>query len=146
MIDGLFFLGFIGAALAGLFAVIQAQKVKKYSEGNEKMQKIAESIRSGANAYLKQQCRTVFSVFIVVFILLLAIVLISDGQMLSIFTPFAFVTGGVFSMLAGLIGMKVATNSNARTAQAASESLHNGLRVAFSGFFYFASAFPSMTP
>lgn len=132
MIDGLFFLGFIGAALAGLFAVIQAQKVKKYSEGNEKMQKIAESIRSGANAYLKQQCRTVFSVFIVVFILLLAIVLISDGQMLSIFTPFAFVTGGVFSMLAGLIGMKVATNSNARTAQAASESLHNGLRVAFS--------------
>ena len=48
MIDGLFFLGFIGAALAGLFAVIQAQKVKKYSEGNEKMQKIAESIRSGS--------------------------------------------------------------------------------------------------
>ncbi len=48
------------------------------------------------------------------------------------FTPFAFVTGGIFSMLAGFIGMKIATNSNARTAQAASESLNKGLRVAFS--------------
>ena len=132
MIDSLFFLGFIGAAIAGLFAVIQAKKVKNYSEGNVKMQKIAESIRSGADAYLRQQYKTVFGVFIVVFALLLAIVLISDGKMLSVFTPFAFITGGVFSMLAGLIGMKVATNSNARTAQAASESLNNGLRVAFS--------------
>ena len=132
MIDSLFFLGFIGAAIAGLFAVIQAKKVKNYSEGNVKMQKIAESIRSGADAYLRQQYKTVFGVFIVVFALLLAIVLISDGKMLSIFTPFAFITGGVFSMLAGFIGMKVATNSNARTAQAASESLNNGLRVAFS--------------
>ena len=52
--------------------------------------------------------------------------------MLSKFTPFAFVTGGIFSMLAGFIGMKIATNSNARTAQAASESLNKGLRVAFS--------------
>lgn len=132
MIDSLFFLGFIGAAIAGLFAVIQAKKVKNYSEGNVKMQKIAESIRSGADAYLRQQYKTVFGVFTVVFALLLAIVLISDGKMLSVFTPFAFITGGVFSMLAGLIGMKVATNSNARTAQAASESLNNGLRVAFS--------------
>ena len=56
----------------------------------------------------------------------------SGGEMLSRFTPFAFVTGGVFSMLAGFIGMKIATNSNARTAQAASESLNKGLRVAFS--------------
>lgn len=132
MIDNLFFLGFIGAAIAGLFAVIQAKKVKNYSEGNVKMQKIAESIRSGASAYLRQQYKTVFGVFTVVFALLLAIVLISDGKMLSVFTPFALITGGVFSMLAGLIGMKVATNSNARTAQAASESLNSGLRVAFS--------------
>ena len=132
MIDNLFFLGFIGAAIAGLFAVIQAKKVKNYSEGNVKMQKIAESIRSGASAYLRQQYKTVFGVFTVVFALLLAIVLISDGKMLSVFTPFAFITGGVFSMLAGFIGMKVATNSNARTAQAASESLNSGLRVAFS--------------
>ena len=52
--------------------------------------------------------------------------------MLSQFTPFAFLTGGIWSMLAGFIGMKIATNSNARTAQAASESLNKGLRVAFS--------------
>ncbi|MFR4335902.1 MAG: sodium/proton-translocating pyrophosphatase [Lawsonibacter sp.] len=53
-------------------------------------------------------------------------------EMLSQFTPFAFLTGGIWSMLAGFIGMKIATNSNARTAQAASESLNKGLRVAFS--------------
>ena len=52
--------------------------------------------------------------------------------MLSKFTPFAFLTGGIWSMLAGFIGMKIATNANARTAQAASESLNKGLRVAFS--------------
>lgn len=86
------------------------------------MQKIAASIRSGANAYLKQQYSAVFKVFIIVFALLLVIVLVSGGQMLSVFTSFAFVTGGIFSMLAGFIGMKIATNSNARTAQATSES------------------------
>ena len=96
------------------------------------MQKIAASIRSGANAYLKQQYTTVFKVFVVVFIILLAIAFGSGGKMLSKYTPFAFVTGGVFSMLAGFIGMKIATSSNARTAQAASESLNKGLRVAFS--------------
>ena len=53
-------------------------------------------------------------------------------QKVMSYTPFAFLTGGIWSMLAGLIGMKIATNSNARTAQAASESLNRGLRVAFS--------------
>ena len=96
------------------------------------MQKIAASIREGANAYLKQQYTTVFKVFLAVFVVLLAMAFGTDGKMLSKFTPFAFVTGGVFSMLAGFIGMKIATNSNARTAQAASESLNKGLRIAFS--------------
>lgn len=132
MLENLFCLGFIGAAIAGLFAVVQAKKVMSYSEGTDKMQKIALSIREGADAYLKQQYNAVFKVFAVVFIILLAIAFASDGQMLSKFTPFAFVTGGIFSMLAGLVGMKIATNSNARTAQAASESLNKGLRVAFS--------------
>ena len=130
--ENLFWIGFIGAIIAGLFAVTQAKKVMTYSEGTEKMQKIAASIRAGANAYLKQQYTTVFKVFVVVFIALLIIAFASGGKMLSKFTPFAFVTGGVFSMLAGFIGMKIATNSNARTAQAASESLNKGLRVAFS--------------
>ena len=130
--ENLFWIGFVGALIAALFAWMQAKRVLSYSEGSERMQKIAASIRSGANAYLKQQYTTVFKVFVVVFIILLAIAFGSGGKMLSKYTPFAFVTGGVFSMLAGFIGMKIATSSNARTAQAASESLNKGLRVAFS--------------
>ena len=127
-----FWIGFLGAVIAGLFAIVQAKKVLSYSEGTEKMKKIASSIRQGANAYLKHQYTTVAKVFAVVFVILLIIAFASNGQMLSKFTPFAFVTGGVWSMLAGFIGMKIATNANARTAQAASESLNRGLRVAFS--------------
>ena len=103
-----------------------------YSEGTEKMQKLAASIREGANAYLKRQYTTVLKVFAIVFVVLLVIAFASGGKMLSKFTPFAFITGGIWSMLAGLVGMKIATSSNARTAQAASESLNKGLRVAFS--------------
>ena len=130
--EDLFWIGFVGAAIALLFAWLQRSRVMSFSEGNEKMRKIAASIREGANAYLKHQYTTVFKVFLVVFILLLIIAFGSGGKMLSQFTPFAFLTGGIWSMLAGLIGMKIATNANARTAQAASESLNRGLRVAFS--------------
>ncbi len=130
--EKLFWIGFLGAAVAGLFAFVQAKKVLSYSEGIERMRKIAANIREGANAYLKHQYTTVFKVFAAVFAVLLVMAFASGGEMLSRFTPFAFVTGGVFSMLAGFIGMKIATNSNARTAQAASESLNKGLRVAFS--------------
>ena len=128
----LFFVGFIGAILALVFAGIQRKKVMSFSEGNDKMVKIASSIREGANAYLKRQYTTVAIVFVVVFVVLLVMAFATGGNMLSKFTPFAFLTGGIFSMLAGLIGMKIATNSNARTAWAASESLNRGLRVAFS--------------
>lgn len=127
-----FIIGFIGAMIAGVFAVAQARKVMACSEGNEDMVRIASAIRQGANAYLKQQYLTVFKVFVIVFVLLAAMAFCSHGKMLSVYTPFAFLTGGIWSMLAGLIGMKIATNSNARTAQAASESLNRGLRVAFS--------------
>ena len=130
--DNLFWIGFVGAVVAGLFAVLQAKKVMGYSEGTEKMQKLAASIREGANAYLKRQYTTVLKVFAIVFVVLLVIAFASGGKMLSKFTPFAFITGGIWSMLAGLVGMKIATSSNARTAQAASESLNKGLRVAFS--------------
>ena len=128
----MFWIGFLGFALAIVFAVMQAKKVMRYSEGTEKMQKIAASIRAGANAYLKQQYTTVAKVFAVVFVILLVMAFATGGSMLSKFTPFAFLTGGLWSMLAGLIGMKIATNANARTAHAASESLNKGLRVAFS--------------
>ena len=127
-----FILGFLGSILALGFSVIQRRRVLSVSEGNERMQKIAAAIRSGANAYLKHQYTTVFKVFGIVFVLLLVLAFASGGRMLSRVTPFAFLTGGIFSMLAGYIGMKIATNSNARTANAASESLNKGLRVAFS--------------
>ena len=130
--ENLFWIGFVGAVIAGVFAILQAKKVLGYSEGTDKMKKIAASIREGANAYLKHQYTTVAKVFAVVFVILLIIAFASNGKMLSKFTPFAFVTGGIWSMLAGFIGMKIATNANARTAQAASESLNKGLRVAFS--------------
>ena len=130
--DNLFWIGFVGAALALIFAYLQKCKVMKCSEGDEKMVKIASSIRAGANAYLKQQYSTVEKVFAVVFVILLIIAFASKGQMLSRVTPFAFLTGGIWSMLAGLIGMKIATAANARTANAAHESLNHGLNVAFS--------------
>ncbi len=132
MLENLFLLGFVGAAVALIFAFIQRGIVMKHSEGNDKMVEIAQAIRDGANAYLKHQYMTVGKVFAVVFVILLIMAFATGGEMLSKFTPFAFITGGVFSMLAGFIGMKIATNSNARTAQAAYESLNKGLRVAFS--------------
>jgi K(+)-stimulated pyrophosphate-energized sodium pump len=101
----------------------------KFSAGTPAMQKIAAAIRKGANAYLKRQYRTVAIFFIVMAIILGVLALI---DYVAPFVPFAFLTGGIYSGLAGLIGMKIATNSNARTANAANESLNKGLQVAFS--------------
>ncbi len=130
--ENLFWIGFVGAAIAGLFAIVQAKKVLSFSEGSDRMKKIAAAIREGANAYLKHQYTTVAKVFAIVFVILLIIAFASKGEMLSKVTPFAFLTGGIWSMLAGFIGMKIATASNARTANAAHESLNRGLNVAFS--------------
>lgn len=126
-----FVIGFVGAVIALLFAQSRRAAVMSCSEGNERMQKIASAIRDGANAYLKQQYSTVARIFVIVFIVLLAMAFGTGGSMLSRFTPFAFLSGGIFSMLAGYIGMKISTQANSRTANAASESLNRGLRVAF---------------
>ena len=130
--ENLFWIGFIGAALAGIYALLQTKKVMSFSEGTEKMKKIAAAIREGANAYLQRQYKTVLPVFAVIFVILAVMAFVSKGRLLSQFTPFAFLTGGVWSLLAGFIGMRIATHANARTAQAASEGLNRGLRVAFS--------------
>ena len=127
-----YWIGFVGFAVAIVYALFRAKKVLRYSEGTEQMQEIASHIREGANAYLKQQYTTVAEVFAVVFVILLAMAFGTGGKMLPRFTPFAFLTGGMWSMLAGLTGMKIATQANSRTAQAASESLSRGLGVAFS--------------
>ena len=128
--ENLFWIGLVGAVIALLFALVQSRKVLRYSEGTDTMKKIASAIRKGANAYLKHQYTTVAKVFILVFIVLL--VLVWADMLTSWFIPFAFLTGGIYSALAGFVGMKIATNANARTAQAASESLNKGLNVAFS--------------
>ena len=128
--DRLFWIGLVGAAVALLFAWLQSNRVRAFSEGNDTMKKIAAAIRQGANAYLKHQYATVSKVFFVVFLILLAL---ARFHMLdNWFIPFAFLTGGIYSALAGFVGMKIATSANARTAQAASESLNKGLNVAFS--------------
>ena len=119
----------IGAAIALLFALFLARKVLKASEGNSLMQKLAASIRKGANAYLKRQYTGVVLFFAVVFVVLLIMAL---NGFLTMFVPFAFVTGGFFSGLSGFIGMKIATYANARTANAAQHSLNSGLKIAFS--------------
>ncbi|MBS6366884.1 MAG: sodium/proton-translocating pyrophosphatase, partial [Clostridiales bacterium] len=93
--EKLYWIGFLGALIAGIFAIVQAKKVMGFSEGNDKMKKIAASIREGANAYLKHQYVTVAKVFAVVFIILLILAFALD--MLSVYTPFAFLTGGIWS-------------------------------------------------
>ncbi|MGL5244592.1 MAG: sodium/proton-translocating pyrophosphatase, partial [Sarcina sp.] len=119
----------VGATIALLFAAFLALNVLKTDEGSIEMKKIAESIRRGANAYLLRQYKGVSIFFIGMFILLFAL---SQLGFLSIFVPFAFITGGLFSGLSGFLGMKMATNSNARTANATKKSLNGGLRIAFS--------------
>jgi K(+)-stimulated pyrophosphate-energized sodium pump len=119
----------IGSVVALLFAFFLARKVLKADEGNDVMKKISLAVRKGANAYLKRQYTGVILFFAVMFVILLVLALLGY---LTIFVPFAFITGGFFSGLSGFIGMKIATAANARTANAAQNSLNSGLRVAFS--------------
>ena len=122
-------LTFVCAVAALLFALFMAKHVLKFSQGTEKMQKISSAIKNGANAYLKRQY-TVVAVFFAVMLVILFVMAVLD--MLTIFVPFAFLSGGVFSALSGFVGMKIATAANARTANACREGLNRGLRVAFS--------------
>lgn len=119
----------IGSIVALLFALYLAMKVIKAPEGTDLMKKISLAVRKGANAYLKRQYTGVIIFFAVMFVILLVLALLGY---LTIFVPFAFLTGGFFSGLSGFIGMKIATAANARTANAAQNSLNSGLRIAFS--------------
>ena len=128
--ENMFWIGFIGAIVALVFAMLQRNKVMGYSEGNERMVEIAQSIREGANAYLKRQYKTVAMVFVIVLVIIC--VLAAVGLLSSWLIPVAFLIGGICSATAGFVGMKIATSANARTAQAAHEGLNKGLQVAFS--------------
>ena len=126
--ENAFWIGIVGAVIALVFAFIQSRKVMKFDEGNDKMKKIAASIREGASAYLKRQFKTVSIFFIVVTIILVVLAFL---DLASPFIPVAFFLGGLLSQLSAFVGMKIATAANSRTANAASSSLNQGLKVAF---------------
>ena len=119
----------LGSIAALAFAGIMFTRVRRESPGSEEMKRISGAVSRGAGAYLKRQYRGVGIFFAVVFVILLCM---AFAGLLSFFTPFAFLTGGFFSGLSGFIGMRTATMANCRTANAASQSLNRGLRVAFS--------------
>ncbi|MEG0725699.1 MAG: sodium-translocating pyrophosphatase, partial [Mucinivorans sp.] len=125
----IFWLAPLAAIVALLFARYFFVQMKKESEGNDKMKRIAAHVRAGSMAYLRQQYKVVGWVFLVL-VIFFAILAYGFGVQ-NPWVPFAFLTGGLFSGLAGFIGMKTATYASGRTAQAASESLNRGLKVAF---------------
>ena len=127
--EHLVFAAFAGALMALAFVVIMYRRVMSFSEGSEQMQKISQSIRTGANAYLRRQ----YSVVGVFFACMLVVLLVMAGfGLVTWFVPFAFLSGGFFSGLSGFVGMRIATAANCRTANACQEGLNRGLRVAFS--------------
>jgi K(+)-stimulated pyrophosphate-energized sodium pump len=127
---GTMWVTWIGSIAALIFALILALTILKKDPGNEKTRRISKHVQEGALAYIKQQYKVVAIFFVFVFALFLALSFALN--LISRFVPFAFITGGFFSGLAGYIGMTIATRSNARTAWAAKSSLNSGLRVAFS--------------
>ena len=117
------------ALIALAFALFTAKRLSKSDPGGDDIRRISGIIRRAANAFLKRQYIGVGIFFAAVFILLLVLALCGAG---NIYTPFAFLTGGLFSGLAGFIGMRIATSSNGRTVSACCKSLNAGLRTAFS--------------
>ncbi|MBP3331590.1 MAG: sodium-translocating pyrophosphatase [Tidjanibacter sp.] len=125
----IFWLVPIASVAALLFAWYFFRKMKAESEGTDRMKEIAGHVRKGAMAYLKQQYKIVTIVFLV--LALFFAVLAYGFNVQNEWVPFAFLTGGFFSGLAGFFGMKTATLASARTANAARGSLNKGLQVAF---------------
>lgn len=114
----------IAGLIAVLFAVTLIRRIHSYSPGNEKMQEISRAVQEGAMAFLKREYS-----FLVVFVVVMFIVL---GFARGFVTAGCFLVGAFCSILAGFVGMRIATRSNARTAQAATQGANPALRVAFS--------------
>jgi K(+)-stimulated pyrophosphate-energized sodium pump len=125
----IFWLAPASAILALIFAYVFFKQMLGYDEGTAIMRKIAKHVREGAAAYLRQQYKVVFLVFMVITVIFSFMAYGLGVQ--NPWVPFAFLTGGFFSALAGFIGMKTATYASARAAMAASVSLNEGLKVAF---------------
>ena len=129
IISNLFWVVPIASLIALGFAYYFFRQMMKEDEGTDTMKKIALYVRKGAMSYLKQQYKVVSIVFLV--LLILFVILAFGLNVQNEWTPFAFLTGGFFSGLAGFFGMKTATYASARTANAAKNSLNHGLKVAF---------------
>ncbi|EGT3614736.1 sodium-translocating pyrophosphatase [Clostridium perfringens] len=119
----------ICSIIALLFAAYLGKKIMKCDEGDSDIRAVAEKIKRGSNAFLIRQYKGVSLFFLGMFALLM---ILSFMGYLSMFVPFAFVTGGLFSGLSGYLGMKTATNANSRTTTAAKKSLNGALKIAFS--------------
>lgn len=126
---GIFWLAPISAIVALAFAFFFYKQMLACDEGTDMMKKIAAHVRKGAGAYLRQQYKVVAVVFLVITALFAFLAYGLEIQ--NKWVPFAFLTGGLFSGLAGFFGMKTATYASARAANAAKDSLNAGLRVAF---------------
>lgn len=128
-IPAVFWLVPVSSVVALFMAWFFFRQMMKEDEGTPRMREIAGHVRRGAMAYLKQQYRVVAIVFVVLAILFAFMAYVLKVQ--NPWVPFAFLTGGLFSGLAGFFGMKTATYASGRTAAAAREGLNRGLRVAF---------------
>lgn len=105
------------------------RSMMREDEGSDRMKEIASHVRKGAMAYLKQQYKVVLYVFIILALIFAFMAYVLHVQ--NPWVPFAFLTGGLFSGLAGFFGMKTATYASARTAHGAMQGLDKGLRIAF---------------
>lgn len=123
-----FYLVPVASIVALAFAYYFFKNMMKESEGTERMKTIALYVRQGAMSYLKQQYKVVSVVFVV---LALVFAVMAYFGLQNNWVPFAFLTGGLFSGLAGFFGMKTATYASARTANAVRRSLNSGLQIAF---------------
>ena len=119
----------IASVVALAMAWFFFRSMMKEEEGTDRMKEIAAHVRKGAMAYLKQQYKVVTIVFIVLAIIFAFMAYVLQVQ--NPWVPFAFLTGGLFSGLAGFFGMKTATYASARTANGARSSLDKGLKIAF---------------
>lgn len=127
--NSLFYIVPAAAVVALFFAWLFFHQMMKESEGTVTMKEIAQYVRDGAMAYLKQQYKVVTIVFVI--LALFFSVLAYGFHIQNPWVPFAFLTGGFFSGLAGFIGMKTATYASARTANGVTKSLNSGLKLAF---------------
>ncbi|MDR1457835.1 MAG: sodium-translocating pyrophosphatase [Puniceicoccales bacterium] len=126
---GIFYVVPFVATIAFLFAWYFFVNMKKENQGSEKMVEIASRVAAGAMVYLKQQYKVVVAIFILIAMLLACL---SYGFGLqNRWVPFAFLTAGFCSGLAGFCGMITATSASSRTAYATSKSLNAGLKIAF---------------